>query len=194
METNIAVRRFGFRQVRRAQKGVGIIEVLVALVVVSFGVLGMASLQLTGMKHSTGGLNRSKALLFSQSMAARIRMNSIAVANTVYAGMDSGSVNCAIPPAPYCQATAAKPDGESCSPAELAVFDLYAVSCGGVANGSGNTGVLGTLPDGNINIACLSSPCRADSVYQVNVTWSEGRARTNSDEFVNRRVQVRLKP
>jgi len=33
----------------KRQQGVGIVEVLVALVVVSLGVLGMASLQLTGM-------------------------------------------------------------------------------------------------------------------------------------------------
>ena len=38
------------RNYTRKQQGVGIIEVLIALVVVSLGVLGMASLQLTGIK------------------------------------------------------------------------------------------------------------------------------------------------
>ena len=55
------------------QSGVGIIEVLIALVVVSLGVLGMASLQLTGMKHSSSGYNRSMAVLFAENMASRMR-------------------------------------------------------------------------------------------------------------------------
>ena len=61
------------RSVPLAERGLGLIEVLIALVIVSFGVLGMAGLQLTGMKHSAGGLERSKALLFAENIAARMR-------------------------------------------------------------------------------------------------------------------------
>jgi len=59
--------------------GVGILEILVALVVVSIGVLGVAGLQLTGMKHSAGGYNRFKATLFAENLAARMRTNTLAV-------------------------------------------------------------------------------------------------------------------
>ena len=52
-----------FPHYKKHQRGVGIIEVLVALVVVSLGVLGMANLQLTGIKHSNSGYNRAKALM-----------------------------------------------------------------------------------------------------------------------------------
>ena len=77
------VDRVGGDELRhRSQRGLGIIEVLVALVVVSFGVLGMASLQLTGMKHSSSGFNRSKALLFAENMATRMRINDAGVAAT----------------------------------------------------------------------------------------------------------------
>ena len=178
----------------RRQSGLGIIEVLVALVVVSFGVLGMASLQLTGMKHSSGGFNRSKALLFAQSMSTRIRINQIAADAGEYAGFDSASVNCNVPPAPYCQTRPGGGATDACAPDELATFDEFSVSCGDVGTGGAEKGVIGSLPNGSLTVTCLDTPCGTDSVYQVTVSWSEGRSRTVADELVTRRVQVRLKP
>lgn len=182
---------------RRNVKGVGLIEVLVALVVVSFGVLGMASLQLTGMKHSAGGFNRSKAMLYAQSMATRVRLNPVAVgaAPFAYNGFESNSDNCAALPVPYCQARASVSDTLTCTPAQLAAFDLYSVSCGdGGANAGADRGVAGTLPNGKLTVNCVTQPCNADSAYEVTVTWNEGRSRTNNDELVEKRVQVRLRP
>lgn len=180
---------------RHKQNGVGLIEVLVALVVVSFGVLGMASLQLTGMKHSSGSFNRSKALLYAQSMATRIRLNPVAVNSDAYNEFDSDAINCAVLPAPYCQARKDVNTTQSCTPAELATFDLYTVTCGEAGtNGGADKGVQGTLPNGNLTVGCVVQPCTADSAYEVMVTWSEGRPKTNSDELVTRRVQVRLRP
>jgi len=195
------IKRTGNSASRRGQNGLGIIEVLVALVVVSFGVLGMASLQLTGMKHSAGGFNRSKAMLYAQSMATRIRLNPVVVSTPdaankfAYDAFDSKDVNCAVLPVPYCQARNGVANTQSCSPQELADFDLYSVSCGdGGTNGGSDKGVEGTLPNGKLTINCVALPCTADSAYEVMVTWSEGRSRTQSDQLVTKRVQVRLKP
>jgi len=179
---------------RRKQSGLGIIEVLVALVVVSFGVLGMASLQLTGMKHSSGSFNRAKALLFAQSMATRIRINTEAVVTSDYAGFDSTGFNCDVPPAPYCQAQPGGTAAAACNPSELATFDLYSVTCGDLGSGGADKGVAGSLPNGSLAVVCLNAPCTPASAYQVTVTWSEGRSRTQNDELVSRRVQVRLRP
>ena len=187
-------KKINLRSIRKI-RGVGLIEVLVALVVVSFGVLGMASLQLTGMKHSTGGFNRSKALLYAQSMATRIRLNPVAVSSFEYNAFDSDEISCSVLPAPYCQARKGVNNTQSCTPVELATFDLYSVSCGdGGANGDVEKGVQGTLPNGRLKVDCVVQPCKADSAYQVTVTWSEGRSRTNSDEMISRRVQIRLRP
>jgi len=179
----------------KRQSGVGIVEVLVALVVVSFGVLGMASLQLTGMKHSSGGFNRSKAMLFAQSMATRIRLNSVAADTFDYNNFDSEALLCSTPPVPYCQARkGAAGNPPICSPQELAAFDLYSVSCGDAGAKAPDKGVKGTLPNGQLIVTCLTTPCTTDSAYQVTVNWSEGRSRTVADELVIKRVQVRLKP
>lgn len=184
------------KRANHTQSGLGLIEVLVALVVVSFGVLGMASLQLTGMKHSSGGFNRSKALLYAQNMATHIRINSAAVdgdGNLEYAAFDSSSVGCGTLPDPYCQARPGIPAG-TCDAAQMAAFDLFTASCGDAGSSGADKGVIGTLPNGNLNISCLSTPCTADSAYEITVSWSEGRSRTNSDELITKRVQVRLRP
>jgi len=57
----------------KRQQGIGIIEVLVALLVVSVGVLGVAGLQLAGLQNSAGSLNRAKALLLAENMSTRMR-------------------------------------------------------------------------------------------------------------------------
>lgn len=177
----------------RRQSGLGIVEVLVALVIVSVGVLGMASLQLTGMKHSSGGFNRSKALLYAQSMATRMRINDVAADLQEYAGFDSAGFACNAVPAPYCQARNGVA-AAACTPAELATFDKFTVACGDVGTNGAEKGVVGTLPNGALTITCLESPCVSGAAYEVNVSWTEGRSRTVADELVTKRVQMRLKP
>jgi len=182
---------------RGQQRGVGLIEVLVALVVVSFGVLGMASLQLTGMKHSSGGFNRSKALLYAQNMATRLRINTEAVNAGAYNALDSNNgahVDCDLPPVPYCQAQPTTTAVPSCTVAEMATFDFFAVACGDLGSDGADKGVLGTLPNGRLQISCADPACPPNPAFEVNVTWTEGRARTNSDEMVTKSVKVRLRP
>ncbi len=179
--------------VRAAQHGLGIIEVLVAVVVVSFGVLGMASLQLTGMKHSTSGYSRSKALLLAENMTTRMRINSPAVVAMQYAGFDSAAMDCNTKPAPYCQATYGGTASEICSSTELVAFDLFSVSCGDWGSAGAEEGAIGSLPNGKLEIECADAPCTATSAYIVSVTWVEG-GETSAVADDNRRVQVRLRP
>jgi len=184
------------------QRGLGIIEVLVALVVVSFGVLGMASLQLTGMKHSTGGYNRSKALMFTENMATRMRVNSTGVEQARYATFDSDTLNCDIPPDPYCQATLVGGEVLSCDAGQLAAFDFFSVACGDVGKSAAEDGVKRKLRDGRLTVDCNSPVCSEESTYTITVSWSEGRstidkskpAAGNLDESTTRRVQMRLRP
>ncbi|MBX2839927.1 MAG: type IV pilus modification protein PilV [Gammaproteobacteria bacterium] len=179
---------------RSRQSGLGIIEVLIALVIVSLGVLGMASLQLTGMQHSTGGLNRSKALLYAENMAARMRVNRDGAQADAYASLDSATVNCGTQPAPYCQAHPGG-TGAQCSLGELATFDFHVVSCGDWGSGGAQDGVVGGLPNGAITVNCDDATCTPTSTHTISVTWVEGQiATTDRDDVVTRRVQIRLQP
>jgi len=55
--------------------GFGMIEILVALVVLAIGLLGLASLQTTGLTQSSETRNRSQAILLADDMFERIRAN-----------------------------------------------------------------------------------------------------------------------
>jgi type IV pilus assembly protein PilV len=57
------------------QHGLTIIESMVALVVISIGLLGIAGLQLVSMKQNSSALQHSKAVWAGYSMADRIRSN-----------------------------------------------------------------------------------------------------------------------
>ncbi len=198
MSTKLQSIQNGFKK-HADQRGVGIIEVLVALVVVSFGVLGMASLQLTGMQHSTGGFNRSKALMFTENVSARMRINSDGVKNAYYGSFDSSAgLGCGTIPK-ICQATPNNLNPESCSVEELAQFDLFTVACGDI-DGSNNAreGVTTALPGGQITVACVNSPagiCDGDSTHIITVSWLEGSGTSNDKtDTHNKSVQVRLQP
>ena len=185
------------------QRGIGLIEVLVALVVVSFGVLGMAGLQLTGMKHSSGGFNRSKALLFAENMATRMRINPPGDTALPWESYDSSAQAadyCGTKPAPYCQASAGVA-AERCGSVELAAFDVWSVACGDWGTDAAGEGVRDALPEGVLRIGCDATPCPADATYTITVEWNEGSARSSApgvvpdpDAIDVRRVQMRLRP
>ena len=61
--------------VNKTQRGVTLVEAMIALLVVSIGLLGIASLQLTAMGQNTSALNHSKAVWIANNMADRIRAN-----------------------------------------------------------------------------------------------------------------------
>ncbi len=184
------------KHTRKQQSGIGLIEVLVALVVVSVGVLGMASLQLTGMQHSTGGFNRSKALLFAENIATRMRINETGVDKSFYANFDSDGMVCATAPAQICQATPGNLNPAACNDEQLAEFDLYSVACGDIGTTGADDGVIAALPQGQITVVCDDgAACDADSTHTISVTWIEGSvASEDKTAQVNRRVQVRLQP
>ncbi len=181
---------------RRDQRGVGIIEVLVALVVVSFGVLGMAGMQLTGMKHSNDGFNRSRALILTENIATRMRINVQGVANGSYAGFDSetDANYCNVKPVPYCQAIKGA-EAQRCTVDELAAFDLFSVSCGDWGSGGASGGVNELLPNGaKLEVICDDAPCEGSSTYTLSVSWPENRTVRSEEAPVVRRVQMRLRP
>ena len=57
------------------QKGAGMMEVLIALLVLSIGILGLATLQSIGLKYNHQSYQRTQAILQIYDMADRIRSN-----------------------------------------------------------------------------------------------------------------------
>lgn len=60
---------------RGRQRGFSLIEVLVALVLLSVGLLGLAGLQLASLQNNVNALMRSQAMLGADSILERVRAN-----------------------------------------------------------------------------------------------------------------------
>lgn len=78
------------------QKGVTMIEVLVAVVVLSIGLLGLAGLQSAGLTHNQSASFRSTATMMTYSILDSVRANRAAAINGSYniapgASLPSGS-------------------------------------------------------------------------------------------------------
>jgi type IV pilus assembly protein PilV len=89
------------------QRGFGLVESLVALVVVSVGMIGIAVLYGQGLSASRTALNRTQAVNLAADMADRIRANRRAGASYGGAGEDN---DC---------------DAGDCATAELAAHDVW---------------------------------------------------------------------
>lgn len=60
---------------RKTQRGTTLIETLVALVVLSVGLLGIAALQMTSLRNNRGAHLRSQAQVLAYDIADRMRAN-----------------------------------------------------------------------------------------------------------------------
>lgn len=59
----------------KKQAGISLIEVLVSMLIVAFGVLGLAALQARSMNSEFESYQRSQAIILASDMVERIRMN-----------------------------------------------------------------------------------------------------------------------
>ena len=188
---------------RAACGGFTLLEVMIAVVVFSIGLLGIAGLQVAGMRFTHDAQLRAIATAQAENMADRMRTNAV--------GMTAGNydVTGAMP------ATYAKDcDAAQCTPAELATFDL--VSWNTAVAGKAAEGNAAVLPGGD-GVVCLdSTPDDGDtgnwlcdnkgSVYAVKVRWVErsggandtGQASTAttqiSADLVSQRLVLRVLP
>ena len=95
-------------------RGFSLIEVLVALLALSIGLLGLAALQTTSLQYNTGSYYRTQATLLAYDIIDRMRANGDAVISG--GGYDVGDVS-TVSSTNNCDTT-------SCSSTELAAFDL----------------------------------------------------------------------
>ena len=66
---------------RLNQKGVGLIEVLVALLILAIGILGFVALQYRAIEATSEAINRVQAINIARDLAERIRANRDGLAN-----------------------------------------------------------------------------------------------------------------
>ena len=102
----------------KKQKGVGLIEVLVALLLLAIGVLGYAALQLRAVEASSEAMTRSQALLVMRSLTESIRAN-VAGQSDYPAAVKTYTDYTAATTAPSACLDS------SCTPAQFATYEAY---------------------------------------------------------------------
>jgi len=96
------------------QKGFSLIEVMVAMVIFSIGLLGLAGLQSLGLSTNQTAYLRTTAMQQAYNMADRIRENP--------AGVESNSYDTLTSTTPSSEKNCIK---ESCNPGQQAAFDYF---------------------------------------------------------------------
>ena len=133
---------------RRPQKGFSLVEVLIALVVMSVGMLGIAGLYVQSMQAGRTSMLRHHAVTLAGDVADRIRANpraGIAYIDPVGADNNCVAMN------------------NDCTPAEMASHDVLVWKAQAVE----------TLPGGDVTIVFTPAAALLPPTYQITVTWTE---------------------
>ncbi len=146
----------------RRVRGVTLIEILVAIVLLSIGLLGLAGLQLRGMQVNQGSALRTQAALMAEDLADRMRADATA-ANPVNPAGFYGTFT---------------PAGAAAA-APAAMQDWLQNNLNSLPTGVGDAAV--TVPCQNSALPCVKVCCVAAAgtalvPVQIDVYWNDARA------------------
>lgn len=164
----------------RNHSGFTLIEVLVTVVVVSIGLLGLAGLQINGLRANVSSEARSKATLLASDIIERMRANPVGITNNNYANITTAGADCGDQPNTFCS-TSSSGIADDCTTAEMATFDAWIWACG-MPHTNGDVvpgGIINQLKQGTGTVVCDdgntadADACSAGSIYNVTITWDE---------------------
>lgn len=142
------------------QWGVSLIEVMVAVLVLSIGVIGMAGMQVQALQASNDSSQRTTALMLARSIVGQMRSNVDAMNDyaNAYEGID-------------CDAAAPQScSGAKCSTGQLAAYDAYSLMCGN--GGAVKSAMAEHLASPTVDVACDPAPCNfLQSELTLTVQW-----------------------
>ena len=142
------------------QKGLSLIEVMIALAVFSFGLLALAALMASGLKYNTSALHRSYATSQAYDMADRMRANRLGLDAGYYNDLSESDTD------PGCIES-------GCTPEQMAHYDTW----------QWNTDNARLLPEGAGTVSLKSSD---SGIYTITVAWNDDRdPDTAPDSFVS---------
>ena len=149
---------FRFRSRFHHQKGLTLIEVLVAVVILAVGLLGLAGLQVLGLKNISISGTHANAAILANSLAERIYVNADNIAD--YATLTSSS----------CPSAA--------SIALMDYCDVYARASGdlngdGDITDAGETRLLRPSSGSELITVAACGACTGTGMQTITLTWTE---------------------
>lgn len=138
---------------KKANTGVGLIEVLVSLVILSVGLLGLLGLQTKVMQFNQGALYQTRATVLAKDIMDRMR------ANPQRANLYVSNFESAIPNATDCATNTV-----ICNTSQLANYDLA----------DWRNTIIRVLPDGKGQILTNGDP--TNPVYIITLQYDDSRS------------------
>lgn len=139
-------------------RGFSLLEVMIALLVLSIGLLGLAGLQTLSLKFNHQSYERTQATLLIYDIMDRILSNPLAAQAGNFDSVPAASLASAYPSAASCQTT-------GCSTSALANYDINAWKT--------QLETSKVLAQGTGSITRLNPGDLAGCVYDITVTWVE---------------------
>ncbi|MBF0470751.1 MAG: type IV pilus modification protein PilV [Gammaproteobacteria bacterium] len=160
---------------RRQQAGFTLIEVMVAAVIVSIGMFGIAALQLNGLHAVSSSGNRAQVNLLMDTLIEMMQANPTGVTNGNYqATLDSTMT---IPIFTECAeyySGSSNVSATSCTPAALAAYDVNTWFYGTPSGINRSGGVVSQLPVSPVvTINCRSGSCADGQIHDICISWQE---------------------
>jgi len=166
------------------QQGFTLIEVLIAVLVLSLGLLGLAGLQASSLRYNNSAAARGQATFLAYDIIDRMRANKTAAI--------AGSYDTSYGTAPSAGGSDCQAAGAGCSAAAMAAYDLNQWRCllgNWNSNGvcSNTLGIdRGLLADGDGDIS------RAGNVVTVRVRWTETGWGDSDNDGIGERESIPL--
>jgi type IV pilus assembly protein PilV len=142
------------KTIQPVQGGFTLLEVLIALVVLSIGLLGVSKIQALGIRASEDANLRTEATFLANDMIERMRANRPSADSGYYASIGYGAIDCTTPPTKICSEGTAGA-ANNCTTTEMADEDAHNWYCQ----------VTASLPNAAVAVSL------AAGVYSIQVTW-----------------------
>ena len=144
------------------QKGMSLIEVMIAMIIMAIGILGVSGMQAISLAQNRSALYRGEATQLANDLMDRVRVNTGVPYSALIDADPTAATDCNV---------------STCSPTNMAAFDISQWKCSinsadaaGVAyTPCGTYGITGSLPLGSGSVALVAG------VYEVTVEWADGR-------------------
>lgn len=148
---------------RPAHSGFTLLEVLIALLVLSIGLLGLAALQTLGLKFNHQSYQRTQAVFQAYDMIDRIRANPTAKSSGSYNNVALGAI----------PSLTGIDCNTSCTPTELATFDINRWNSANSTSLAQGQGAICRGTFGGVFGDDLTSCTVGGNIFRVGLSWLE---------------------
>lgn len=152
----------------KKQRGLNLIEVLIAAFLISLGLLGMAGLQVKSFRATHNSYQMQQATQLAHELLERMRSNRAGVMAGKYNVDAVAETFCADPLAVSCQ-------NNTCNSEQMALDDVHRVFCGYGSSG----GIKGVLLNGQLKVDCPDPSGDCAKGVRLSLQWNERNSSKN---------------